>query len=949
MNSEFTPQTHRSLSNRASRRAGRAGRNASRALVATSACIATSSLVAAHADGVQVGVRLADANAYKRAETGPQVQLLQPGYSATLKGTDVPIVVKISGRKFAPKSLELFVDGLNASNGALALDSSPTVELKWDTTLFPDGVHRLTVRVTDVQGFIGQSETQVFINNKGTVDTSAPVLSWLNINDGDRLKGEVSIQLKASDNFGVKYIFVSINPAITPTRKPPLRQYLVNRPPYAFSFDTTKVPDGIYVLDALAWDALENEGKAPTRTFGVLNNALNSTIMNDMPNFASKGRVAALPPDAATPDTSEQPSGNAVASGATTALATTPSPMSGGSRPGGRALPSNNHLPVMPAQGLEQTAPSGPRVAEIPGNTVQPETGYTPPGDDSLTIAATDRRGAASPGSRVNVVPTVRQTPRLVASAPDATGRVTRIAPLPPMRVAEMPHVAVPRIAEAPAIAPHVAPRVLEAGTPSIAASEFSMTSSGVREANRAHHVATLRATAPAATAPRMALAEETLPRFPQQDATPPQVSAVSQTLELALATRPSGIASAEHEYAPRFSAPAAAPRHAASVETPVVKSAANAGAPSVTVGSTHFSTAPSTRPVALPARGVKVGTLRDTLPSSIQRLVRAAIDAPRPVPVATVEAALSLSVTPQSTLTSHLRTPRYDASNPLRSDLDLTSFKRITPGAPVGAPAELAPTETGPAAVFISAPVSSRHDAALPKVVHPVAQRATLPVFPKINESHLAPSMPAVGRTEARLSMLPKPAAQKRDMRNAITIAPSRTAKALPVSYTAPHDTFLSAVAKQYDVAPDMLAAVNNLKVNAKLARGQEILFPREISVRYAGKPVTGDVASLMVGSTSVTAFRFMFEKNGGTMKWDAAKQRVIAKDGTHEIVLTVGSKTATVNRKEEMMEMAAFLLSGRTMVPVRFFEKTMAAHVEWEPATGRMLVSVANPTTIG
>jgi hypothetical protein len=73
------------------------------------------------------------------------------------------------------------------------------------------------------------------------------------------------------------------------------------------------------------------------------------------------------------------------------------------------------------------------------------------------------------------------------------------------------------------------------------------------------------------------------------------------------------------------------------------------------------------------------------------------------------------------------------------------------------------------------------------------------------------------------------------------------------------------------------------------------------------------------------------------------------VAKDAQHEIVLTVGSKTATVNRKEEMMEMAAFLLSGRTMVPVRFFEKSMAARVEWEPATGRLLVSVANPSSVG
>jgi hypothetical protein len=43
-------------------------------------------------------------------------------------------------------------------------------------------------------------------------------------------------------------------------------------------------------------------------------------------------------------------------------------------------------------------------------------------------------------------------------------------------------------------------------------------------------------------------------------------------------------------------------------------------------------------------------------------------------------------------------------------------------------------------------------------------------------------------------------------------------------------------------------------------------------------------------------------------------------------------------------MMDMAAFLLSGRTMVPVRFFEKALQAHVDWEPSTGRIYISMAN-----
>ncbi len=42
-------------------------------------------------------------------------------------------------------------------------------------------------------------------------------------------------------------------------------------------------------------------------------------------------------------------------------------------------------------------------------------------------------------------------------------------------------------------------------------------------------------------------------------------------------------------------------------------------------------------------------------------------------------------------------------------------------------------------------------------------------------------------------------------------------------------------------------------------------------------------------------------------------------------------------------MMQLAAFLFEGRTMVPARFFEEGLNAHVEWNPETGRVVVAMA------
>jgi hypothetical protein len=139
------------------------------------------------------------------------------------------------------------------------------------------------------------------------------------------------------------------------------------------------------------------------------------------------------------------------------------------------------------------------------------------------------------------------------------------------------------------------------------------------------------------------------------------------------------------------------------------------------------------------------------------------------------------------------------------------------------------------------------------------------------------------------------------------------------------------------------VLAKNNNLKNAAVLTAGQKIKMPRNLQVTYNGKPMHSDVSSMLVGTTSVAAFRFLFEQQGGKVTWDSANQTVHAKNGDTEVTLTIGSNQAVVNQKSVMMDMAAFLLSGRTMVPVRLFEKSLNAQVTWDPSTGRMFVAMA------
>jgi LysM repeat protein len=207
------------------------------------------------------------------------------------------------------------------------------------------------------------------------------------------------------------------------------------------------------------------------------------------------------------------------------------------------------------------------------------------------------------------------------------------------------------------------------------------------------------------------------------------------------------------------------------------------------------------------------------------------------------------------------------------------------------------------------------------------------------------------VKTTKPQIAFLPKfNSTPKNDSFASITVSPvstkvqvSEMSQSWPAVYYAKQNERLSAIAERYGMPIEVLAKNNNLQKNAILTAGEKIKMPRNLQITYNGKALHSDVSSMLVGTTSVAAFRFLFEQQGGKVTWDSASQTVHARNGDTEVSLTIGSDQAMINQKTTMMDMAAFLLSGRTMVPVRLFEKSLNAHVTWDPSTGRMFMAMA------
>ncbi len=760
-------------------------------------------------------------------ENGPQVQILKPAYQDVLKGK-TSIMIAVKTRKFNPQFVEMFIDDKPATTAPIPIGATASAQYDWNTKLFSDGPHKLTVRVTDTQGFRGWAEVNIFINNQKRIDTAPPSLSWKNTTSFDQLSGVASIEVQALDNFGVKMLMVSLKSASETDKKASVISWFLNRPPYIVKFDTTKVPDGLYELTAKAYDSFEQEGDAPPLTLGVVNNGVNATTVGDM--LANMARI----------DISNRKS-------------------------------FAQFKPKEAAPQLEASQVATPQVAT--------------PQIDKIPVDAAKQTQSVAQRARTAVI----------KAKGSATTKTTR-------KVTLLPSV--------PATLPPVIVRSVQATV-----------------------------------------------KTPSKIANPPKIA----RLTIPQISKASEVEASEVE-APQLSTRSSAT---------IARALPNPAAPALTASALG----------ALNVQNEIKSALRDDWRNRLARAV--APDAPDALENQSSEASLSAPKSPNTTrISAQEFAPNNEATTveentdagrtslPVGTERSLDTTVSVD-GAPLWseAPTDLAPRLTPNVPLQVETPETTRAgrlsvpptriaraeaEASSPDTGPRISEFSTA-VEPKISarevikarlEKALAPRTGKMASPETRLSALPRPQKSGRgDAISAITVSPLQVnvSDALPAFHVAARSTDLRAVAARYGLPVDVIAANNGWKTDKTLVAGERVKLPKQLKVAYHGVPVTSDVPSMLVGGTGVTAFRFMFEMAGGKLVWDAKKQRVIARKGESEVVLNIGSNRAQIGDQDVMMELAAFLFEGRTMVPLRFFEEGLHAQVEWDPQTGRLMVAMA------
>ncbi|HCU07973.1 MAG TPA: hypothetical protein DF480_03220 [Clostridiales bacterium] len=87
----------------------------------------------------------------------------------------------------------------------------------------------------------------------------------------------------------------------------------------------------------------------------------------------------------------------------------------------------------------------------------------------------------------------------------------------------------------------------------------------------------------------------------------------------------------------------------------------------------------------------------------------------------------------------------------------------------------------------------------------------------------------------------------------------------------------------------------------------------------------------------------RFIAERLGAAVEWNGQTNQVTIRSGDRTIVMTIGSKTYTVNGVVHTMDTEPIIVQGwnRTVVPIRFVSEALGRAVEWDAVNRLVLIT--------
>lgn len=123
----------------------------------------------------------------------------------------------------------------------------------------------------------------------------------------------------------------------------------------------------------------------------------------------------------------------------------------------------------------------------------------------------------------------------------------------------------------------------------------------------------------------------------------------------------------------------------------------------------------------------------------------------------------------------------------------------------------------------------------------------------------------------------------------------------------------------------------------------GSRVSTTMPISIWFNGSQVDFDVEPRITDGIPLTPFRFLYERAGGKVDWFQKDFTVTATGLGYDVWMKIGNPYARVNGEQVLLELAPFIDHKRTIVPLSFIKDVLDVDVDFDPATGHVLITQA------
>lgn len=126
-----------------------------------------------------------------------------------------------------------------------------------------------------------------------------------------------------------------------------------------------------------------------------------------------------------------------------------------------------------------------------------------------------------------------------------------------------------------------------------------------------------------------------------------------------------------------------------------------------------------------------------------------------------------------------------------------------------------------------------------------------------------------------------------------------------------------------------------------ASLILGALILpvYAQNVTVTVNGQAMSFDQPPVMRNGRVFVPMRAIFERLGSTVEF--ANGVINSQGNGRSVHLTIGSTQASVNGQPLTMDVAPFMVAGRTLVPLRFVAQSLGATVNWNSNTSTVAIN--------